>query len=44
MPEMNSGTADPMAGLKLFLSWLFVGIPAGWGIYKVVMTSMALFK
>ncbi len=36
--------ADPMASAKLFLSWLFVGIPLAWGVWQVFVKSLALFK
>jgi hypothetical protein len=29
---------------KLVLSWLFVGIPAAWGVAQVVVKSAALFR
>ena len=35
---------DPMAGAKLAFAWLFVGIPAAWGIWQVFVKSLALFK
>jgi hypothetical protein len=30
--------------VKLVLSWLFVGIPAAWGVAQVVVKSAALFR
>lgn len=36
--------SDPMAGAKLAFAWLFVGIPAAWGIWQVFVKSLALFK
>ncbi len=33
-----------MEGVKLTLSWLFVLIPAVWGIAQVAAKSAALFK
>ena len=30
--------------LKLVLAWLFVGIPAAWGVAQVVVKSAALFR
>ena len=35
--------ADPLSRLKLALSWLFVLVPALWGIAQVVLKSAALF-
>ncbi len=42
----NPGDAspDPMAGAKLAFAWLFVGIPAAWGIWQVFVKSLALFQ
>ena len=34
---------DPLAGMKLALSWLFVLVPALWGVAQVVLKSAALF-
>lgn len=28
----------------IFLAWLFVGLPAGWGVYNTVHNSMKLFQ
>jgi hypothetical protein len=30
--------------LAIFLAWLFVGVPAGWGVYNTVHNSMKLFQ
>jgi hypothetical protein len=49
-PALNSAVnpgdapADPMAMPKLLGAWLFVGIPAAWGIWQVFQKSLALFK
>ncbi len=45
-PGLNPGDApaDPMAMPKLLGAWLFVGIPAAWGIWQVFQKSLALFK
>jgi hypothetical protein len=40
----NSSSGDPMGVLKLALSWLFVGIPLAWGVWKVIHTSLDLFR
>lgn len=29
---------------KLVASWLFVGVPAAWGIAQVIVKSLALFR
>jgi hypothetical protein len=29
---------------RLLVSWLFVGIPLAWGVWQVVVKSMALFQ
>ncbi len=39
---MSSDSRD--ATWKLVASWLFVGIPAVWGVAQVIVKSMALFK
>ncbi len=28
----------------VFIAWLFVGIPSGWGVYNTVHNSMKLFQ
>jgi len=40
MPE------EPRPGewVKAVLAWLFVGIPAAWGVAQVVAKSAALFR
>ena len=30
--------------LRVALAWLFVGIPAAWGVVQVVAKSAALFR
>jgi hypothetical protein len=40
----SAGGSDPMLPVKLALGWLFVGIPLAWGVWRVVVTSLALFK
>ncbi|HEY7893437.1 MAG TPA: hypothetical protein VIC24_00910 [Gemmatimonadaceae bacterium] len=50
MPDerMRAGTAagDAAAGegAKLWLSWLWVGIPGLWGVYHVVVDALKIFK
>jgi hypothetical protein len=36
--------ADPLAPAKLAGAWLFVGLPAAWGIWQVFVKSLALFR
>lgn len=36
--------ADPLAPMKLLGAWLFVGLPAAWGVWQVFVKSLALFK
>lgn len=47
MPDQWSGSPDgqPAAGEagKLWLSWLWVGIPGLWGVYHVVVDALKLF-
>jgi hypothetical protein len=40
----DSGPADPLATAKLAFAWLFVGLPAAWGIWQVFVKSLALFR
>lgn len=50
MPDerMRPGTAagDAAAGeaAKVWLSWLWVGIPGLWGVYHVVVDALKIFK
>jgi hypothetical protein len=37
-------TTDSTQLFPLVLSWLFVGIPALWGVAQVVKKSLALFR
>ncbi len=39
---MNSETKS--SPVLIFAAWLFVGIPAGWGVYNTVHNSMKLFQ
>jgi hypothetical protein len=39
-----SGTGGTLEGLKLAVSWLWVGIPAVWGVYHVVVDALKLFR
>jgi hypothetical protein len=43
-PNPGDAPPDPMAPAKLLVAWLFVGIPAAWGIWQVFVKSLALFK
>lgn len=38
-PESSSSQAG-----ALILAWIFVGIPAVWGVAQTVMKSLALFR
>jgi len=40
MPDETSAAER----LKLVLSWLFVGIPAAWGMAQVAVKAATLFK
>ncbi len=40
----DGGPADPLAAAKLAFAWLFVGLPAAWGIWQVFVKSLALFR
>lgn len=39
-----SGTGGTLEELKLAVSWLWVGIPAVWGVYHVVVDALKLFR
>jgi hypothetical protein len=30
-------------GLRLFVSWLWVGLPLGWGVWQTAIKSLPLF-
>ena len=35
----------PLSALfQLILSWLWVGLPLGWGVYQAVVRTRALFR
>lgn len=36
--------ADETNVVKLVVAWLWVGIPAVWGIWHVFLTSLKLFR
>jgi hypothetical protein len=38
------GAQDPMLALKLVVAWAIVGIPLTWGVWKVVLNALKLFK
>jgi hypothetical protein len=40
MNEQNQG----MTTLHLVLAWGFVGIPLAWGVYRTLISAMALFQ
>jgi hypothetical protein len=42
-PSARDGISEG-EGVKLSLSWLFVGIPALWGIWQVFVKALALFR
>ncbi|HEX6808847.1 MAG TPA: hypothetical protein VF118_12725 [Gemmatimonadaceae bacterium] len=47
MPELMNEPADGVASgeaSKLWLSWLWVGIPGLWGVYHVVVDALKIFK
>ena len=48
MPDQWSGSTDGQAAsgeaAKLWLSWLWVGIPGLWGVYHVVIDALKIFK
>jgi hypothetical protein len=40
----RDSVVDPLMTVKLLLAWSFVGIPLAWGVWQVVVKSLALFK
>jgi hypothetical protein len=43
-PQVQHADAPGPETLKLVLSWIFVGVPALWGVSQVFVKSLALFK
>jgi hypothetical protein len=45
MPPSDANLeADETNVVKLVVAWLWVGIPAVWGIWHVFLTSLKLFR
>lgn len=46
MPETTDATAPPRATslLALVVAWAVVGLPLLWGVRRVVLQSLALFR
>jgi hypothetical protein len=42
--ENATGDAAAGEGARLWLSWLWVGIPGLWGVYHVVVDALKIFK
>jgi hypothetical protein len=40
----GAGAQDPLIGIKLVMAWAIVGIPLAWGVWKVVLNALKLFK
>jgi hypothetical protein len=40
----DAGAQDPMLTLKLVVAWAIVGVPLAWGVWKVVLNALKLFK
>ena len=40
----TGGTSHKTSCIMVALAWTVVGIPAGWGIYQTVLTSIKLFQ
>lgn len=43
-PGSAGAAQDPMLALKLAVAWAIVGIPLAWGVWKVVLNALKLFK
>ena len=39
-----SATAGPTTRMQLALAWALVGVPLAWGVWQVVLKSLALFR
>jgi hypothetical protein len=39
-----AGDAATGEAVRLWLSWLWVGIPGLWGVYHVVVDALKIFK
>lgn len=47
MPDLAQEPIDVTASgepAKLWLSWLWVGVPGLWGVYHVVVDALKIFK
>jgi hypothetical protein len=50
MSETSNGTANGRPEIKsrqsllLAISWLWVGVPLLWGVWRTLYTSLALFQ
>jgi hypothetical protein len=42
--SMSDDVHDPLVVAKLVGAWTFVGIPLAWGVWQVVVKSLALFR
>jgi uncharacterized membrane protein len=40
----DGGAQDSMVALKLVVAWAIVGVPLAWGVWKVVLNALKLFK
>jgi hypothetical protein len=40
----DAGAQDSMVGMKLVVAWAIVGVPLAWGVWKVVLNALKLFK
>ena len=43
---VNADRPDDDSGetLKLIVSWLWVAVPAGWGVYHVIVEAVKIFR
>lgn len=40
-PRQSAGLGN---GIKLFLAWLFVGIPLAWGVVQTLLNAIKAFQ
>jgi hypothetical protein len=41
---MATNTVDSSMRMKVFLAWVFVGIPLAWGVIQTLINAMKLFQ
>ena len=44
MQTESEGHPAPGSWVRVAIAWLLVGIPLGWGVYRTLLTAVALFR